>query len=53
MRTIVRNGGEGIMLHRPGQRYQPGRVDYLVKLKPDFFHDAIGGVLSHRLKEPI
>ena len=34
LETTVRNGGEGLMLHRADARWQPGRSDALLKLTP-------------------
>ncbi len=43
--TVVRNGGEGLMLHRAGSLYRSGRSDDLLKLKP--FQDAEAVVIAH------
>ena len=32
--SIVKDGGEGIMLRKPGTVYQPWRTDDLLKMKP-------------------
>jgi DNA ligase-1 len=42
---IVRNGGEGLMLHRAASLYQAGRSDDLLKLKP--YQDAEARVIAH------
>src|SRR5207244_11896150 len=39
-------GGEGLMLRRPGSRYEGGRSATLLKVKT--FHDAEARVLGHR-----
>lgn len=43
---IVRDGGEGLMLHRADASYESGRSDVLLKLKP--WLDAEAVVLAHR-----
>lgn len=45
MHTTVRNGGEGLMLHRGASRYQAGRNDDLLKVKP--FEDADARVVGY------
>ncbi|MCZ2495315.1 DNA ligase [Xylophilus sp. Kf1] len=45
MRSTVRNGGEGLVLHRGGSRYQAGRNDDLLKVKP--FEDADARVVGY------
>jgi DNA ligase-1 len=42
----VRQGGEGLMLHRSDALWQPGRTDALFKLKPE--HDEEGLVVGHQ-----
>jgi len=42
---VVRNGGEGLMLHRAASLYQAGRSDDLLKLKP--YQDAEAKVIAH------
>jgi DNA ligase 1 len=42
----VRQGGEGLMLHRTDALWQPGRTDALFKLKPA--HDEEGLVVGHQ-----
>jgi DNA ligase 1 len=42
---IVRDGGEGLMLHRADASWQTGRSDVLLKLKPQ--HDAEAVVVAH------
>lgn len=42
---VVRQGGEGLMLHRADATYQTGRSDVLLKLKP--FQDAEATVIAH------
>lgn len=42
---VVKNGGEGLMLHRAASLYQAGRSDDLLKLKP--YQDAEARVISH------
>ncbi len=42
---VVRNGGEGLMLHRAASLYQAGRSDDLLKLKP--YQDAEARVIAH------
>jgi DNA ligase-1 len=39
-------GGEGLMLRRPGSRYEPGRSATLLKVKT--FHDAEARVVGHQ-----
>ena len=43
--TVVERGGEGLMLHHGSARYQPGRSDALLKLKP--YQDAEAVVIGH------
>lgn len=43
--TVVRAGGEGLMLHRADALWRPGRSDALLKLKP--VHDAEAEVVGH------
>jgi DNA ligase-1 len=43
--ATVQAGGEGLMLHRGEAKYQAGRSDGLLKVKP--FQDAEARVLSH------
>lgn len=45
LRRTVREGGEGLMLHRGASLYQAGRSDDLVKLKPH--EDAEARVVAH------
>ena len=42
---VVRQGGEGLMLHRGASHYRAGRNDDLLKLKP--FQDAEARVVGH------
>lgn len=42
---VVKNGGEGLMLHRAASHYQAGRSDDLLKLKP--YLDAEARVVAH------
>ncbi len=42
---VVKNGGEGLMLHRAASHYQAGRSDDLLKLKP--YDDAEAKVIAH------
>lgn len=42
---VVKNGGEGLMLHRAASHYQAGRSDDLLKLKP--YQDAEARVIAH------
>lgn len=42
---VVKNGGEGLMLHRVASHYQAGRSDDLLKLKP--YLDAEAKVIAH------
>lgn len=42
---VVKNGGEGLMLHRAASLYQSGRSDDLLKLKP--YLDAEAKVIAH------
>ena len=43
--SVVRAGGEGLMLHRAGAPYSTGRSDVLLKMKP--FQDAEAIVIGH------
>ncbi|MDR1934578.1 MAG: DNA ligase [Candidatus Accumulibacter sp.] len=43
--SVVRAGGEGLMLHRADALYATGRSDDLLKMKP--FHDAEAEVIGH------
>ena len=45
LREIVRQGGEGLMLHRDDATYQVGRSDALLKLTP--WQDAEARVIAH------
>lgn len=42
---VVREGGEGLMLHRADAVWQTGRSDVLLKLKP--YHDAEAVIVAH------
>lgn len=42
---VVRDGGEGLMLHRADAMWQTGRSDVLLKMKPQ--HDAEATVVAH------
>lgn len=42
---VVREGGEGLMLHRADAVWQTGRSDVLLKLKP--YHDAEAVIVTH------
>ncbi|WP_041673317.1 DNA ligase [Sulfuricella denitrificans] len=42
---VVKNRGEGLMLHRAASLYQAGRSDDLLKLKP--YQDAEAKVIAH------
>ena len=44
--TVVRQGGEGLILHRQSALYSSGRSDDLLKLKP--FVDADAVVIGHK-----
>ena len=46
LRETVRQGGEGLMLHRSDALWQPGRTDALFKLKPEL--DEEGLVVGHQ-----
>ena len=46
LRDTVRQGGEGLMLHRADALWQPGRSEALFKLKPEF--DEEGLVVGHQ-----
>ena len=43
--SVVKQGGEGLMLHRANALYETGRSDALLKLKPAL--DAEGVVVRH------
>lgn len=43
--SVVRAGGEGLMLHRADALYATGRCDDLLKMKP--LHDAEATVIGH------
>jgi DNA ligase 1 len=43
--AVVRDGGEGLVLHRGGSRYHAGRNDDLLKLKP--YDDAEAKVVGY------
>lgn len=45
LKQVVKNGGEGLMLHRADAIYTTGRSDVLLKLKPLF--DAEAKVIAH------
>lgn len=45
LKAIVKAGGEGLMLHRADARYETGRSDTLLKLKP--WADAEAVVVAH------
>ena len=46
LQDTVRQGGEGLMLHRADALWQPGRSDALFKLKPEL--DEEGLVMGHQ-----
>ncbi len=46
LHETVRQGGEGLMLHRADALWQPGRTDALFKLKPEL--DEEGLVVGHQ-----
>jgi len=46
LKAVVDAGGEGLMLHRMDARYQAGRSEALLKLKP--FDDAEARVVGYR-----
>lgn len=46
LQETVRQGGEGLMLHRADALWQPGRTDALFKLKPEL--DEEGLVVGHQ-----
>jgi DNA ligase-1 len=46
LRSTVRQGGEGLMLHRADALWRPGRSDALYKLKPE--PDEEGLVVGHQ-----
>ncbi len=45
LEAVLRQGGEGLMLHRASARWRPGRSADLLKLKP--WGDAEGVVVGH------
>ena len=45
LKQVVKNGGEGLMLHRADAQYITGRNDALLKLKP--LYDAEATVIAH------
>lgn len=45
LQQVVRDGGEGLMLHRADALWQTGRTDTLLKLKPQY--DAEAKVIAH------
>lgn len=45
LKQVVKNGGEGLMLHRADALYTTGRSDVLLKLKP--LYDAEAKVVAH------
>lgn len=45
LKQVVKNGGEGLMLHRADALYTTGRSDDLLKLKPHY--DAEAKVIAH------
>ncbi|MDY7539790.1 DNA ligase [Undibacterium sp. 5I1] len=45
LNQVVRDGGEGLMLHRADAPWQTGRSDVLLKLKPQLDAEAV--VVSH------
>ncbi len=45
LNQVVKNGGEGLMLHRADALYVTGRSDVLLKLKP--LYDAEAKVIAH------
>ena len=44
-KSVVKAGGEGLMLHRADALYETGRGDTLLKMKP--FEDAEASVIAH------
>jgi DNA ligase 1 len=46
LEATVRDGGEGLMLHRADAPYATGRSDLLIKLKPRWDNEAV--VVGHR-----
>jgi len=46
LQDTVRQGGEGLMLHRADALWQPGRTDALFKLKPELDEEAL--VVGHQ-----
>jgi len=46
LRSVVRGGGEGLMLHKGSAPYRSGRSDDLLKLKP--FDDAEARVIGYK-----
>ena len=45
LKQVVKNGGEGLMLHRADAQYITGRSDVLIKLKP--LYDAEATVVAY------
>lgn len=45
LNQVVKNNGEGLMLHRADAQYVTGRSDVLIKLKP--LYDAEATVIAH------
>ena len=45
LKQVVKNGGEGLMLHRADAQYITGRNDALLKLKP--LYDAEATVIAY------
>lgn len=45
LNEVVKAGGEGLMLHRADARYETGRSDILLKIKP--WEDAEAVVIAH------
>ena len=46
LHTVVKGGGEGLMLHKGSAPYRPGRSDDLLKFKP--FDDAEARVIGYK-----
>ena len=46
LQETVRQGGEGLMLHRSDASWQPGRTDALFKFKPELDEEAL--VVGHQ-----
>ena len=40
-KSIIDNGGEGIMIKDPESQYQDGRSNYMLKVKPSFDEEAV------------